>query len=135
MMGAFICQSTIITLGVWITPLRMVSLIFQIFCTLALIGVCIMVALFRYNSIGKLAALSMRSSQFSDVDGMAILSDERTFADDGQLIERLWILMLVYIIGQCCLGCFAVAPPTQDTLRKMGVTINEEKDEAGQTLV
>ena len=135
MFGAFILQSILVTLGVWITPLRMVSLIFQIFCTLGLVGATIVVAIFRYNSIGKLAALSLAPSRMKEVDGVATLSNERTFADDGQLIQRLWICMLVYIIGQCCLGLFAVAPPTQDKLRKMGVTINEEKDEAGQTLV
>lgn len=64
----------------------MVSLIFQIFCTLGLVGATIVVAIFRYNSIGKLAALSLAPSRMTEVDGVATLSNERTFADDGQLI-------------------------------------------------
>ena len=128
-MGVLICQSTCVTAGVFITPLRMVTVIFQAFCTLGLIGACVVIAIFRYNAIGNLAALSMAPSRFTETDGVAALSSESTFADDGAMIQRLWITMLVYIIGQCCLGLFANAPPTQDTLREKGVIVNESNIE------
>ena len=85
-MGAFILQSVIITAGVIITPLRMVGIVTQIFCTCGLFASAIVIACFRYNSIGKLAALSLAPARMKEVNGTAVLSDERTFADDGQLI-------------------------------------------------
>ena len=50
--GAHIFQSILITLGIWISCLRFFALFFQFFCSLGLITLCIIMASFRYNSIG-----------------------------------------------------------------------------------
>ena len=112
--GAHIFQSILITLGIWISCLRFFALFFQFFCSLGLITLCIIMASFRYNSIGKLASLSLKSARMTDVDGVYAMNGTRTFADDGELIQKLFITMLVYLVGQLCLGMFSIAPPTAD---------------------
>ena len=113
-MGAHIFQSLIITLGIWISCLRFFALFFQLFCSLGIMAQCIIMASFRYNSLGKLASLSLKPSRMTEVDGVYAMNGTRTFADDGELIRKLFITMLVYLVGQCCLGMFSIAPPTTD---------------------
>ena len=101
----------------------MLTIVTQAFCTLGVVGASILCAIFRYNNKGRLASISLSPSEYNG--DVSALSNERTYADDGELIQRLFITMVVYIVGQFCLGCLAMAPPTQDKLRKMGVNINE----------
>lgn len=79
-------------------------------------------ACYRFSSIGQLAALSLSPSVLGTTDGQTSLVDSRTYVDDGQLILRLFVINLIFVIAQCCFGCFAVSVPTQAKLRKMNVT-------------
>jgi len=79
--------------------------------------------------MGKIASLSLEPSAFGyDTDGAPALVNDRTYADDGQLILRLWVVSLIFVVAQCCLGCYAVAPPTQEKLRKWNVNFIEEEN-------
>ena len=123
-MGCLIAQSLLVTLGVYLVPLRMLTIVTQVFCTLGVVGASILLAIFRYNVKGRLASLSLSPSLYVEGQDSA-LSDQRTYADDGELLQKLFITMVVYIVGQFCLGCLAMAPPTQDRLRKKGINIHE----------
>ena len=111
-MCCFTGQSILLGLGVWIYPLRLAAIFFQpIFCCHNL-GTVIVLAIFRFNTIGKLAALSQAPSEFETVDGTPTITATRTYEDDGLRLLRLWTISLVFIIAQCMLGCFSSAPPT-----------------------
>ena len=59
-------------------------------------------AVFRFNTAGKLAALSLTSSKYDGKeDGVVKLSAKITFKDDAKLILGIWIAMTVYC---CCSG-------------------------------
>jgi len=96
----------------------------------------VVIAVFRFNTIGKFAALSYAPSQYGlNEDGLPTMVDGTTYESDGQQILRLFAVSVVFVIAQCCLGCFAAAPPSMDTLRKWGVDIeNEEEQPEAQPL-
>lgn len=134
-MLTFVIQSIILAVGVWIYPLRIVAIFLQpLFCCHNL-GAVIVVAIFRFNTIGKLASLSQAPAAYKSVDGVPTIVADRTYEDDGKLLLRLWVISLIFVIAQCILGCYSAAPPTQDALRKKGININEERDEDGQLIV
>ncbi len=107
-----ILQSVLLAAGVYVFPSRMVGLFFQAFCSLFYFAVVIVTAVFRFNDKGRLAALSQAGSAITDVDGVPTISTERTYEEDGQMILRLWSVSMAFLIGQCCLGGFSIAPPT-----------------------
>jgi hypothetical protein len=114
----------------------MIGLTLQLFCSLFYFSVVIVTAVYRFNDKGRLTALSLAGSAIStDDNGTPIISTERTYQDDGQMILRLWIVSMVFLIAQCCLGGFSIAPPTQDQLRKMNYEFEEERNEEGQLIV
>ena len=128
-MASFLAQSVLVSVGVFLYPMRIIAIFLQsIFCLLNF-GVVIVTSVFRFNTVGKLAALSLAGSTYEVNDGKASISTERTYADDGELILRLWIISLICVIAQCLLACYAAAPPTQDKLREWGVKINNDDDE------
>ena len=69
------------------------------------------------------------------VDGVPTISTDRTYADDGERLYKLWLTSLFFLVGQCILGCYASAPPTRDNLRKWGINLNDELNEEGQAIV
>ena len=56
-----------------------------------------MTAIFRFNIMGKLASISEAPALYKSVDGVPTLSADRTYADDGQLILRLWIVSMIFV--------------------------------------
>ena len=128
----FVVQALVLALGVFIYPSRLVGLMCQTMCCCFNLGTLLTTAVFRFNTMGRFASISMSPSYY-DVDTGAV-TDKTTYQTDGQMILRLWVLGLVFIILQCCLGCFASAPPTQNTLRKKGIDFNQEYDEQGRLI-
>ena len=123
-------QGLLLTLGVWWFPARLTGMIMQTFCAFTLFGAMVTTAVFRFNTYGKLAALSLSPIHVThDEDGNVMLDTERTYNDDGTLLLRLWVVTLLFVVAQCCLGCFAAAPPTQDRLRKWNVDIETPENE------
>ena len=98
-MLTFVIQSIILAVGVWIYPLRIVAIFLQpLFCCHNL-GAVIVVAIFRFNTIGKLASLSQAPAEYKSVDSTPSLVADRTYEDDGQLLLRLWVVSLIFVIA------------------------------------
>ena len=111
-MGMFLVQAVLVSCGVYLYPVRLIALFFQsVFCLFNFVAVIVM-AVFRFNTIGKLAALSQTGSTYQVEDDLPTRTEDRTYVDDGTLILRLWVISLIFVIAQCCLACYAVAPPT-----------------------
>ena len=127
-MTTFAIQSIILALGVWIYQCRIVAILLQPLFCLNNLGAVLVIAVFRFNTIGMLASYSMSPAKYETVDGVPTLSDERTYVDDGKQLQALWIISLIFVIAQCLLGCFSAAPPTQDKLRKDGLFIDDAGD-------
>lgn len=131
----FVFQGILLTVGVWYFPTRVIALTLQPFLWCLNLGVVVTTAVFRFNSMGRLASISLSPVHYEVVDGVATLTDERLYQDDGQLLFRLWVTALIFIFAQCCMGCFAAAPPTQEKLRKMGIfSLNENEPLRGVTI-
>jgi len=94
-----IVQAVFLAAGVYVLPARLIGLFFQSFCCLMYFSVVIVVAVFRFNNIGRYAALSQAGSSITNIDGVPTISNERTYEDDGQTILRLWVVSLVYLIA------------------------------------
>jgi len=111
-MCCFTFQSILLSIGVFFYPLRLIAKTCQpIFCLFNL-GVVSTFAVFRFNFRGSLASISQAPALYKEVDGVATISTDRTYEDDGQLILRLFTISLAFVILQCCLGCYSAAPPT-----------------------
>ena len=134
---AYVVQSVILAIGVYFYPLRLLGLTLQPFFCLANLAAVIVTAIFRFNDFGTLASLSISGAQYGTNSlGNPIFDTTRTYADDGQMLLRLWIIGMVYLMAQCCLGCFSGAPPTQSDMRKWGYEFEkEERDESGKLIV
>lgn len=128
-------QAVLLTSGVFFFPTRCVGMCFQTFCSLFYFSVLIVTTIFRFNTQGQFASISLSGSHFAMVDGVPTITYETTYADDGQRILRLWIVSLIFLVVQCLLGCYAMSPPTQDKLRKWGIDFNEELNEEGKPIV
>ena len=85
--------------------------------------------------MGQLTALSQAGSSFTMVDGVATVSMDTTYEDDGKRILNLWIVSLLFLVCQCLLACYAAAPPTQDQLRKWEFDYEDEVNEEGEQVV
>lgn len=105
-------QAILLALGVFLFPTRFIGLMCQTFCSCYFIITLIICAVFRFNSMGQLASLSMAGSSFTTVDGVATVSTDTTYEMDGKRILNLWIVSLIFAVAQCLLGCYAAAPPT-----------------------
>ena len=57
-MVTFLVQSIILALGVWVYPFRVLAIFMQPICCLNNLGAVIVTAIFRFNTIGKLASIS-----------------------------------------------------------------------------
>ena len=58
------------------------------------LGTAIVLAVFRFNTTGKLAALSQAPSEFEIVDGTPTITATRTYEDDGLRLLRLLTILV-----------------------------------------
>ena len=86
-------NSLVLVVGAWSFYARLFGN-----CCLSLIGCLNITAIvvtgcFRFNTMGKLTALSLSPSKFDEDAGLRnfYLTDTRTYADDGRLILWLWV--------------------------------------------
>jgi len=82
-------QGAMLALGVWVFPTRLIGLLCQLFCNLYFCSALLTATIFRYDTKGSLAALSLSPSTITFVDGVAVpdTSDgSMTYADDGERI-------------------------------------------------
>ena len=82
---------------------------------------------FRFNTRGALAALSLTPSKYvggditiqqffdgSDIQNIQIVSDDRTYSTDGSMILITWIFMILFCCTSCCHGGYAQKPSVPD---------------------
>ena len=73
-------------------------------------------SVFRLNSIGRLAALSLHGSKLStDATGNYYLDDKHTYQSDGDLILRALICQIAFfLVFHCTAGIyFGIGKPKQ----------------------
>ena len=67
------------------------------------IGVLLATGIYRFNSMGKLAALSTCPSKYDESATFEnyYLSDARTYADESMIITVLWSSQIAFFAGHC----------------------------------
>mmetsp|Transcript_21516 Transcript_21516/g.25225 ORF Transcript_21516/g.25225 Transcript_21516/m.25225 type:complete len:125 (+) Transcript_21516:398-772(+) len=77
-------------------------------------------AVFRFNSMGKLAALSTTETTYEGTidNGEPVFSDKTIYSDDASIILALWIVQLAACICSCCIGIVLNKPPSQEELAR-----------------
>ena len=75
-------------------------------------------ACFRFDTMGKLAALSEAPSKFVDTtpNGLVVLSSDRTMGSDASLIVWLWVMQLLIFLVGCCSTSRFNKPPSREGL-------------------
>ena len=75
-------------------------------------------ACFRFNTMGKLAAISLCPSKFEGTNdvGMPTVSDDRTIGTDADLILGLWIAQLIVFLVSCWSYDRLNKPPSPEQL-------------------
>ena len=79
-----------------------------LFCCFNL-AVMIVSAVFRFNTKGSLAAISL-----TPIYPEGSVESDRTYVDDGQLILGIWIFSIFFVFIHCCGVCYVSAPPTKE---------------------
>ena len=70
----------------------------------------IVTGVFRFNPMGKLAALSLTPSKYNSDSTLTLdsymsdswISDDRTYQDDANVILGLWVAMMAMCLCGCC---------------------------------
>lgn len=76
-------------------------------------------AVFRFNAMGKLAALSTTWTKFESSNGdKYLVSNETTYETDASTILALWIVQLLACVCSCCVAGFLNKPPSQEELAR-----------------
>ena len=84
-------------------------------------------AVFRFNAMGKLAALSTTWTKYEGltteiVDGVptphVIVTNDTTYETDASTILALWIVQLLACVCSCCVAGFLNKPPSQEELAR-----------------
>ena len=87
-------------------------------------------AVFRFNTQGKLAALSefpTKYESYNSSTGVVMFEGDRTYVTDGSWILALWIVQLCICCFDCCLrGAFSKPPSQEEIMKAAGghVTLN-----------
>ena len=86
-------------------------------------------AVFRFNNIGRLAALSETPSKYEGAlhnnHGTMItsnISNEHTYESDADLIMWLFIAQIIFFCTNCCYLGWAAKPPNADAMQSHGMT-------------
>uniref|UniRef100_A0A7S3I508 Uncharacterized protein n=1 Tax=Favella ehrenbergii TaxID=182087 RepID=A0A7S3I508_9SPIT len=99
-----------LAVGAYVMYTRMAGLCCS--CCLGCINFAALItaAVFRFNSAGKFAALSKAPSKWEGTDSVALISDDRTYSDDANVILALWIVQLTACVCSCCVNMFFNQP-------------------------
>ena len=65
----YMFQSILLALGVWMYPFRIMAIFLQPWFCINNLAASIVIAIFRFNTIGQLAALSLAPAEYKSVDG------------------------------------------------------------------
>ena len=78
------------------------------------IACIITTAVFRFNTMGKLAALSLSPSEYDSETLISGLDDSRTYNLDGQWILWLWLAQMMTFCQNCIALGFLSKPPSSE---------------------
>ena len=79
------------------------SLCFALLCLLNLAAI-VTTACFRFNTMGKLAALSTQSTKYqglNDEQTRILITNDRTYESDAQTITWLFSIQILYFLSNC----------------------------------
>lgn len=127
--GIFMLLSSVNALiqlfGVWSHTARAASTCCTTLLSCTNFAIIILVAIYRWNTVGKLAALSETPTKYdgnsftldeATGDFSTGLSDERTYESDASLIVWLWVAQIVFFITSGVSTVYMVKVPRQDDL-------------------
>ena len=108
-------------LGTWNHKARAVSSCFASVLTCLNLCAIVTTGVFRFNTIGKWAALSLTPSKYDQPFDLATktmvissLSDEHTYNSDGKLIAWLFIAQIAFCCTHCCVTSYSAKPPAMN---------------------
>ena len=113
-MLVFAATSLVQVAGSWYHKLRFLGVILA--CILGCINLAalILTGVVRFNTMGKLAALSQLDNQYDGVsdseDMVLFISGGRTYQSDGALIVGLWIAQMALCLASSCYTAYANKP-------------------------
>jgi hypothetical protein len=105
-------NSTILAVGAYEYRARALGMVCWNVLGCLNIACIITTAVFRFNTIGKLAALSLAPSAYHDT---LLLSDDRNYVMDGNWILWLWLFQVATFCGNCCSLGFLMKPPSGES--------------------
>ena len=94
-------------IGAWSLWARMTGLCCGCLFGCVNLGALITTAVFRFNTWGKLAALSLCPTAYSstiDPSTGLYLSYDRTYADDAQMVMLIFVFQMIVCLLSCCLN-------------------------------
>mmetsp|Transcript_8074 Transcript_8074/g.9289 ORF Transcript_8074/g.9289 Transcript_8074/m.9289 type:complete len:131 (-) Transcript_8074:71-463(-) len=104
--------------GAWNLHARMIGL-----CCACLLGcvnfaALITTAVFRFNSMGQLASLSLAPTYYTGDSSTdpPYLSDKRSYSGDARMILAVWIMQLFACLCSCCFSIFINKPPSKEEI-------------------
>ena len=75
-------------------------------------------AVFRFNTMGSLAALSETPTKYTENGNMIVASDDTTYMTDASTILALWIVQMLACVCSCCVSMFLNKPPSQEEIAR-----------------
>ena len=105
--------------GTWHYQSRALSSCCASLLTCLNIAAIVTTAVFRFNTVGKWAALSMTPSKYESPFDLATktmvissLSDDHTYNSDAKLIFWLFLAQIVFCCTHCCMTGYIAKPPS-----------------------
>ena len=112
-------NATALALGAYNLKSRMAGLSCGCCVHSLMLSTIIVIACFRFNTIGKLSALSKAPAAYNE-DGnstnLIFTNDDRVYGDDATLITWLWSLMMVFWCCKCCINGYIMKPPSGEQM-------------------
>ena len=84
-------------------------------------------AVYRFNHIGQLAALSKAPTQYEEGAQWHSISNERTYSDDAKMIIAIWFVQLFFCIVSFCVQGMIFKPIKTEPESRTGSKVRSTK--------
>lgn len=74
-------------------------------------------AVFRFNTMGSIAALSKTPTKYVG-EANELASDDTTYMTDASTILALWVVQMLACVCSCCVSMFLNKPPSQEEIAR-----------------
>ncbi len=113
----------VMTFGAWNIFARTVSGCCCCLLSCVNLAAMIVTCIFRFNTMGKLAAISLGPTKYNDQlvrydrrsNTIHGLSDKRTYSGDAEVILFLWIAQVSLCCSHCLVMGYVAKPPSSRT--------------------